>query len=290
MSEGILNCITILDAIPQGELNTARNLRDALRDIAFYGGTDFEVRYFRIENQKDLHTAISSITMESENNGLVPWLHLEGHGLEDECGFATADGTFCSWNVLKEIITPLNIATNLNTIIVLATCYGGSFTKSITTIDRAPVFGVIGPTREITVGEVEVDFPAFYKTFFETHTLKQAIDALNARSSRGLYYQTTATKFFCDVWAAYKTNACSEKELDIRARRMYRKAKKDASSPTPSIGQLKRRLKKEEKGLFEKYRDKYFMYDLNASNQSRFPVTYRDVERHASRNKIVIES
>ncbi len=35
--------------------------------------------------------------------------------------------------------------------------------------------------------------------------------------------------------------------------------------------------------MFEKYRDTYFMYDINASNRTRFPVTYDEAEAYASR-------
>lgn len=282
MSDGRFNCVAILDAIPEGELNTARRLREDLDDIACYVAKGLEVRYFKIQTTYDLYSAISSLKLEAEKNGLVPWLHLEGHGAPDESGFATADASYCSWDHLKNLVTSLNVATNLNVVIVLATCYGGSFTKAITTIDRAPVLGVIGPTREITIGEVEIDFPEFYKTFFETGSLKKGIAALTSRASPDLYYRTTAEQFFYDVWASYKTNECSEDQINRRARRMYRKAKDEGVSPTPSVGQIKRRLRSEEKGLFEKYRDKYFMYDISSANQSRFPVTYKDAEKHAS--------
>lgn len=166
---------------------------------------------------------------------------------------------------------------------MLATCFGGSFARAINTVGRAPVLGLIGPTREVTIGEVEIDFPAFYRTFFQTRSLKEAIDALTSRAPSNLYYRTTAERFFYEVWAGYKRNECSEGQIEKRARRMYRQAKSQNLPRTPSIGQLKRRLKSEEKGLFEKYRDTYFMYDIKASNRTRFPVTYKEAEAHVSR-------
>jgi hypothetical protein len=282
MSDGRFNGIAILDAIPTGELNTARRLHEDLKDIANYIAAGLEVRYFRIDTLEDLESGISQLLREATDSGLKPWLHIEGHGLVDERGFSTANTFHCTWTRLRELITPLNVATDFNVVLVLATCFGGSFARAITTVDRAPVLGLIGPTREITIGEVEIDFPAFYQTFFKTASLKEAIAALSARAQSNLYYRTTAEQFFYDVWASYKRNACSERQIDERARRMYRQAKSQNLPRTPGIGQLRRRLRSEEKRLFEKYRDRYFMYDINTSNRTRFPVTYKEAEIYVS--------
>lgn len=280
MDNGRFNCVAILDAIPDGELNTARRLREDLEDLAFHVATGLRVRYYRIQTNSDLESAISNLVEEATGSSLIPWLHLEGHGAQDESGFATADGSYCTWVQLKNLVTPLNIATNLNLVVVLATCFGGSFTTAITTIDRAPVLGVIGPTSKVTIGEVETDFPAFYKTFFNTGFLKEAIAALTSRALKDLYYSTNAEQFFYDVWANYKRTQCSDEQIAIRARNLRRKLKRDKIPTIPSVGKLKRQFRSEEKGQFEKYRDKYFMYDLEPRNENRFPVTYKQATRN----------
>jgi hypothetical protein len=93
------------------------------------------VRYVRVSTLADLETGISSLVEEAQNSALKPWLHLEGHGSADESGFQFASGTHCSWNQLKELITPLNVATGLNLLLILATCFGGSFARAIRTTD-----------------------------------------------------------------------------------------------------------------------------------------------------------
>lgn len=282
MSSGKLNCIAILDAIPNGELNTARRLYEDIQDISAYHAAGLEVRYFRIDTISDIDAAAGSLISEAESNSLKPWLHLEGHGLDNQSGFSTASGSPCGWVVLKDIITPLNTATDFNLILILATCFGGSFARSIRVTDRAPVLGLIGPTREIESGEVEIDFPEFYKTFFREDSLKEALRALTARADAGLYYRTNAKQFFLDVWAGYKNNQCTDEEIDKRARALYRKAKKERSIPTPSIGKLKRAIRGGERDFFDRYRDKYFMYDRNQNNRTRFLVTYEEAEKYTA--------
>lgn len=283
MRDGRVNSVAILDAIPEGELNTARRLREDLRDISSNFAYDLQVRYVRVDTITDLEAGISSLLIEARTNALQPWLHLEGHGLVDESGFQLANGSHCSWNQLKEIIAPLNVATGLNLILILATCFGGSFASAIQTIDRAPVLGLIGPTRDVTAGLLESGFPAFYRTFFELSSLKKAIEALNVSAPKNLYHRTSAERFFYDVWASYKRTFCTKQEVENRARRMYREVKSQGLPRTPSVGQLKRLIGSKEKSIFEKYRDIYFMYDIYESNRTRFPVTYDEVEAYASR-------
>jgi hypothetical protein len=283
MAHARFNCVAILDAVPDGELATARHLREELRDIAAYRANGLKVRYFRVMQQSDLEAAFSRLEEEAKSSGLLPWVHLDAHGTPDEEGFVTADGSYVSWNALRALITPLNIATNINVVIVLAACYGGSFTKAIRANDRAPVLAVIGSTRKIAAGRVDVDFPAFYKTFFETGSLKSAIGALTSRAEKTLYYRTTAERFFYDVWAGYKASECSEEAIALRARRIFRRLKREGAPRVPSVGHIKRRFRSKERESFERYRDMYFMYDLFPGNRSRFPVSYKEAEDHAAR-------
>ena len=162
--------------------------------------------------------------------------------------------------------------------LILATCFGGSFSAVIRTTDRAPVAGLIGPSEKITIGQVESGFPVFYKTFFETLSLKKAIEALNKTAPPNSYYGTTAERFFYEAWASYKTNNCSEKMLTERAKRMYQKLKSKKMKEIPSIGHLKRKIHSSERNLFEKFRDTYFMHDLDEHNKTRFSVTYKKAE------------
>lgn len=283
MSDSKFNGIVILDAVPEGELNTARRLKEDLIDIACYVADGLQVRYIRIDTINALEVGISDILEEIKVDGLKPWLHIDGHGLSDESGFQLAGGTHCSWSQLKDIITPLNIALGLNLLLILATCFGGSFASVIRTVDRAPVLGLIGPKREVKIGEVERAFPTFYRTFFESLSLKEAIEALNVVAPKNQYYATNATQFFYEVWASYKKNRCTEEEIKNRARRMYREAKSQNLPRTPSIGQLKRLIRSQESTLFDKYRDTYFMYDIYDSNRNRFPVTHKEAELLAMR-------
>lgn len=289
MSANSFNSIVILDAIPDGEANTARRLQEELQDIACYVVPGLHISYIRIKTMADLENAMFGLLQNNRKAGQQPLLHLEGHGLTDESGFVLADGTPCSWIKLKKLITPLNRAMELNLLLVLATCFGGSFATAITTTDRAPVWGMIGPTEEITAGEVERSFTVLYKTFFDSFSAAASLKALNASAPRVTYFITVAEQFFYAAWKGYKKEMCSEEEIEKRATRMRNKAIYDKAlscSPMdiPSIETFKRLLrdKKSEKYLFEKYRDTFFMIDLYPTHQKRFSVTYEEAEKFAA--------
>lgn len=283
MSMSQFNAIVILDAVPDGHINTAHSLKENLEDIECYYAEGLQVRYFRINTYDDLKSGLTKTLDEINNNGLKPWIHLDGHGLSDQSGFAFAGGTSCSWVQLKEIVTPINIALGLNLVLILATCFGGYFTRAIDITDRAPVLGLIGPPREIKTGEVERAFPAFYKTYFETRSLTTALKVLDAGASTDPYLRTTAEQFFYLTWADYKKNHCTEEQIEKRAWKMYLKAIKLKLSHLTSIVQLKRDLINPgfESKTLEKFRDHYFMYDIDGANRKRFPVTYKDAEAYA---------
>lgn len=217
MDDSRFNGIVILDSIPEGELNTARRLEEELKDIVCYVTDGLHVHYIRIYTISSLKAGITHVLDEIQCNGLQPWIHQEAHGLSDESGFQLASSEQYSWDQLKELITPINISMGLNLVLVLALCFGGSFASAIRTIDRAPVLGLIGPKREVTIGELEKGFPAFYRTFFESLSFNKAIEVLNS-SAPNLYYRTIAERFFYDVWASYKKKACSKEEIKKRVR------------------------------------------------------------------------
>lgn len=208
---------------------------------------------------------------------------LEGHGSDDESGFLVANGAHCSWSRLKEFVTPLNIASGFNIILVLAACFGGSFARAIRTVDRAPVLGLIGPKKEVQAGQLELSFVSFYRTYFESLSLRKAIEELNATAPDGLYYRTSAQQFFYEVWARYRKVQCTKKAIKTRVGEMYRKLKAQKLPVTPSMSQLKRLIRDGAEESFEKYRDIYFMYDLDEANREKFPVTFKEAESYAAR-------
>ena len=273
MSDNLFHAVAIFDAVPMDELQTARRLREDLRDLAMAFSPTPEILYFRIENHQQFIDAIRDLHRMVVSRGAFPLLHFEGHG--SETGLFAANRDQVSWLELKNELIPLNEAMRLNLMLVLGACYGATFISAMQTVERAPVGGIIGPTGEVEAGDVQASFGSFYGAIFRGEGASAAITALNTSNAGYRYYRTSAQEFFLKVWCQYQKHYVSKSKLQERARQMRKKAKREGQLiNVPSIGKLKRRLKSSEQHYFEKYRDTYFMFDLYPENRKRFQITY----------------
>lgn len=282
MLDSRFNCIAIFDAIPEGQLRTGIHLRGELEDIANYRMEGLTVRYYSIHTIGHMLEALNELRTEALENNLLPWIHIDAHGLDDESGFCTSDGNHVSWEQFKKLITPINVATELNLVVVFASCYGASFASSIRATDRAPVLALFGPMHEVTAGAVDADFPAFYRAFTEELSLGRALAALMQRTEVDLYYGTTAEMFFFDMWKAYKQNCCTRTAMRKRVKKIRKGLIRGQRVPVPSVKSALKVMKDEEPNLFAEYRDTYFMNDLYPNNRERFDVSYTGAEEYAA--------
>lgn len=267
MDSGRFSRVVIVDSIPQGELNTARNLRDDLRiSVAAYSPTP-GLEYIRAETPGELVHVLQTLREDVRSGGAVPALHIECHG--DADGFLLADGTFVEWALLKAPLTELNIATELHLFITVAACVGGALAKVTRLGDRAPYWGLIGPTKIMMPQELEVSFRALYSKFFETKSAADSVRALEASAMPGVYWRTTAQGIFEKAWRHYKATHGTPEALQMRA-----EARKQTLEGTPwahlTVAELVQRFQAAEPILWRRYFETFFMCDLYPSHRDRF--------------------
>lgn len=276
MAESRFNGVAILDAVPEAELRTALSLRDVLRDIRDYGkDSPLAVSYYRIATPEDLERALQGLTHAVLEQGLLPWLHLDGHGLDDGSGFLTANGDVVSWKSLMALVTPLNLATRMNVVLVAVTCFGINLVRAIDVTDRAPVLAVISPNREVGAGDSQLDLARFYQCFFETQSMAKAMQVLADSALGGRYGAINSTDFFYDVWRGYIETQHAPKRLKERALDLHRDMMQKIGSNAPSIKECKKQLRLQEEPMFNEFRNYYFAYDLFPDHRDRFRVSLR---------------
>ena len=76
---------------------------------------------------------------------------------------------------MRDTFIRINIASQLNTVIVVAACNGIYLINVSTILDRAAFWAVIGPVDEISDLELKRDFAAFYETFFKAMNGDEAV-------------------------------------------------------------------------------------------------------------------
>jgi hypothetical protein len=272
MDSNRFNQILVVDSVPAGEYNTAKRLFEDIQTYASAYSPSPAAHYVRVESGDQLIECILKCRKDADEKDIIPMLHIECHG--DEDGFEFADGSFADWDELKLPVTELNIATRLNLVIAVAACTGGALAKVMRMGDRAPFWGLIGPTQTLTAGELEKAFSALYLTLLSTKSPAKAVQAMDSATKPGSFWRTTSQGLFEKVWGGYKAEHCSPTALELRANRMRQRLQQAAVSPLPTTGELKTRLISHEPIAFERYRQTFFMCDLFPEHSNRFPVEY----------------
>ncbi|OZY86040.1 hypothetical protein CBP51_03140 [Cellvibrio mixtus] len=264
MSSNRFNKIIIIDSIPEGEENTAQNLYSAIALHLQTHSWPLAVEFKRVESANEFLQLFPEWIADVKKNDMYPMLHIECHGNED--GFEFADGSLLDWPELKAPLTSLNEAMCLNLMITVAACVGAAIAKVITMGDRAPFWGIIGPTKSVYPSQLEEPYKAMYLKLIETRSPVAAMEAFQEKAG-DLYWRTTAQGLFQKGWLHYKNNYCDAATLEMRASRMH------AQAPGLSKEVCLDRLQQHEPAAFERYKRTFFMFDLFPENEERFSVS-----------------
>lgn len=272
MDANRFNQILVIDSIPVGELNTAKRLIEDLGSYSVAYAPSPAIKYSRVETGDELIEQINTCRKDALEQDFIPMLHIECHG--DEDGFQLADGSLADWEELKLPITELNVATHLNLMIAVAACTGGALAKVLQMSDRAPFWGLIGPTKTILPAVLEKAYRALYLTLLSTKSPAEAVKAMDAATEPSLFWRTTAQALFEKGWTCYKKQYCTPMALELRAKRMQDRFKQLSGTNPPGLDELRNLLVNHEPKAFERYRANFFMYDLFPEHKTRFPVQY----------------
>jgi len=272
MDTNLFNQILVIDSIPSGDSNTAKRLFEDIKTLSIGYSPTPAVHYLRVESGDQFIQCIFKCREDAALQNIIPMLHIECHGNED--GFQFADGSFAYWEELKLPITELNVATRLNLLITVAACAGGALAKVLRVSDRAPFWGLIGPTRTLIAGELEKAYRALYLTLLSTKSSAKAVETMDAATEPGMFLRRTSQDLFKKAWSLYKKEYCSTEALEVRAKRMQNTLEQLPGKLRPTTAEFTNLLVNHEPKAFERFRSTFFMYDLFPEHVSRFPIKY----------------
>lgn len=263
------NQILIVDSIPAGEQNTARRLYEDVHARAEIFAPAPAVLFTRINSARELLDFLSHLARAVRELGNYPILHIECHGGDD--GLQLADGSAVSWAELKPYLIELNIAMQLNLLVVVAACDGSAITHTVGVVDRAPLWGLIGPRRDMEPDELEGPLLAFYSKLLQTQSARQAMEALHA-ALPDTYVFRSAQWIFQYVWDHYQA---TEETPEARLRRAAGlRAQLPEAPERPSVAEIAEMYRERNPEFFARFRDRFFMCDLYEDHQERFTVRY----------------
>lgn len=277
----LFNKIYILESIPSGELKSGFRLYEDVIQQAQMQHGNLSSSYLDIQNKNQFYEGLLLIEKQARKADLYPMLHIDCHG--SKSGLMLKSGEEIVWSELRDYLIGINEACRLNLIITLAACSGAYLIYVAERLDRAPFCALIAPDHEISAGEGEADFKAFYETFFKTLSGDEAIVALN----RGIiddhrkYHFFSIEGLFLKAYAKHIANNNMGKGKERRIEELLTESRKNLGFRRRNIGDIrkmiKERLKQEEESHFYKVKKHFFFEDIYPENGKEFSITYEQV-------------
>lgn len=276
--QAVFSRIVILESLSSSDLHTGVKIREDIEVSNLFHNRGLKVEFYKPTKKTDFISKLKELTRETTKVGNYPLLHIEAHGSDDTKGLVLGSGEFISWEELKKPFIDLNMATRNNLFIVLSTCYGAYLTTIVLPTDRAPCFGLVGPTKALAAGYLLTSFSRFYQELLASGNGSEAVRRLNLDAAEGglNYSLTDAEYFFAITQENYFGKHCTNSQYEKRAREMIEELKRRGADP-PTVKWIKGFYKGTQRVYFEMYRKRFFMIDLFPENANRFTVTYEDI-------------
>lgn len=197
----------------------------------------------------------------------MPTLQIECHGSRDREGLVlnVETGECVTWDELRQAVLPINVACNLNLIILVSACYGAhAFGKlmvdSVTNAEPAACWGVWGPTKEITAAAIESTVLEFYKELFSANPERHPLMSLLIAGHRYDSFFSSAQTCFDKAEKMYYKNHCSKRQMQKRAKKLADNARAE-SGESKSTKEIEQFLRIKQDEYFRDCRRKFFLID-----------------------------
>ena len=286
--------VHIIDSVPHGEYPTGRRLFDELQPLGYTLQPNIETLYSREETRVDFLNRFGAILQHLRQSHRAPIIHIEAHGLLDAAGksigFALASGETVTWADLEPLLREINVACCVNLLVVAGACEGLGLAVILQAGDRAPVWGILGPNRTVTAGELDDGHHAFYRTLYTTRDFTPALESMNASvpPADRPFFLFGAQWFFTQVMRGYFERYVTEHAITARVQKAAprEEALRQQGVPEEEILRMREAFRehlRDHRGHFDRMKPVFFAEDLCPENATRFAVSFEDVDPAASR-------
>lgn len=255
--------VHVLASLRTDDLPFGRFLYEYLNELP---GVQGHVDYVELATKPELFEAIEHVIRRVQATGDIPLLHIEAHG--DSDGLELRSGAFVRWPELREPLSRLNTLTRLQLMVCISACSGIHLWKIIDPTERAPVWGVLGPEKDLTGYPLLKGFRAFYKELFSSGDAAKALEAMRLTDGNSATALVPVQYLFSIAYRHYLSELCSGTGLAERVDRLAQ------TGMNPVAIEL---ILKHPESRFEQDRFKFFMCDLFPEHKEKFKITMDDV-------------
>ena len=275
--------VYVVESLRPGDRTTGSNLVDNVLRPLTEKDDHLGVHRLSPRTRDELLRNLDEVAQECRRLGSSPILHIETHG--DKGGIQVANNELLSWEELKGPLSQINEVSRLNLLVVMVACKGGNLVRVVEPTDRAPVWGIVGPAKDVFEDEIEGDFGAFYGELLASLDGTAALKKLNGclTGAEWRYSFIPARFFFRYVYFNYLQELGTSEALAQREECIVSGLKSVGCAPTEDEERILRswlasRLRDHE-SHFERIRRHFFMIDVFPDNDSRFPLTFAECQR-----------
>ncbi|MFZ2163315.1 MAG: hypothetical protein WAW02_13965 [Sideroxyarcus sp.] len=273
MASARFSRIVIIQSLPAGESPTGCHLRDAIEPMAQFNH-GIPVEFIEARTAHEFWTALKKIQETTEIEMDYPVLHLECHGLSDKTGLSLGDATALPWSELGTALAKLNQTTQCNLFVTLAACHGAMLFETLDVHARAPCWGLMGPSGEVSPPDLVGSYSAFFLKLLQSEDTVAALCALRDAPDRNAqYFLFTAENVFQTVFQLYRATCSTNAQMAERAERFAQVLGKHGmlGLDARSIGSL---LYEAEHDVLERFFTRFFFIDHFPENRVRFTNAY----------------
>ena len=273
--------LAVIESLRPCDGHTGEKLAQEVADAQAAAGFSIAIQVFRCESADAFGQVIARLTQEAKLKEYLPVLHIECHG-DDLHGLEFADGGLMSWNVLMDVLRPLNEATELGLIVSVAACFGLGATRGLDIAKPAPCFALIGPSDGIWSNELFGALKDFYLDLTFRATTAMAVENLRAvKLEAGGFEVVTVRQWFRLVMLSYLDNNTSIKKRKEQALRQYRQGRKEGL--LLDMTYWKKHFIKTLPTLLRGYHRQFFMVDTFPHQAEHFTAALQDVDAELHR-------
>ncbi|MHA8103939.1 hypothetical protein [Aquirufa nivalisilvae] len=220
--------IYIIESLPDGEKPTGSQLYvETIVRKTDQLNLPIKHQLITVSTKIEFFDILNSIAEEVEINCYHPIIHFEIHG--DEIGFELKSGEEVKWEDLTEVLRKINLKTQNNTFLTLATCFGIYIYKTIKPNYPSPFWGTISPKGKINPSKALAGFQSFFEVLLETGDLNKSVDTLNdeyEESGTTFYFRNSLYSFDL-AYRNYESKYFTEEAINWRIEDAFVKTKEE---------------------------------------------------------------
>lgn len=272
--------VVVIESLPPGDLKSGTELFEQTIGPAAAVDSTLLVELYHAAGRREFLSCIKAVGDLAEEHGSSPILHLETHG--SPSGLQFADCSRATWEEIAAPLADLNRISQMNLLVFAGLCHGWSMIDILKPVQRAPVFGMIGPMEEVQAGELLTATKKLYERLLQpNHDLRAALDEANGSPAveQWRFRWMSAELMFCRVFERYVAEISHG---EVRTERLNRLVADITQAKNLNLNQTMKLRSSVETDLdnheawFDHYREHFLLLDLYPENRHRFSLGFDD--------------